>query len=148
MAWSATGGTIDPSGAYTAGTTAGTYRVVAANMPGTLADTASVSITVTDAPAPEPTPTPDPDPEPEPNPDPTPGPNPEPPAPPQPTLTSVVLKPASVAIATGTTRQFFAYGRNSVGDSVPVDGDLCGHRREHQLRWASTPPGAARAAIA
>ena len=35
-------------------------------------------------------------------------------------MTSVVLKPASVSIATGTTRQFFAYGMNSVGDSVPV----------------------------
>jgi hypothetical protein len=118
--WSATGGTIDPSGEYTAGRTAGTYQVIATNVLGTLADTASVSITATDAPAPEPDPTPAPDPEPQPNPDPTPGPNPEPPAPPQPTLTSVILKPAVAAIATGSTRQFFAYGRNSVGDSVPV----------------------------
>ncbi len=120
VVWSATGGTIDPSGSYTAGQTAGTYQVIAANVLGTLADTAAVSVTVTDAPAPEPTPTPAPDPEPQPNPDPTPGPNPEPPAPPQPTLTSVILKPAAAAIATGSTRQFFAYGRNSVGDSIPV----------------------------
>ncbi len=120
VVWSATGGTIDPSGAYVAGHEAGTYQIIAANVLGTLADTASVSITVADAPGPEPTPTPAPDPEPQPNPDPTPGPNPEPPAPPQPTLTSVILKPATVAMATGSTRQFFAYGRNSVGDSVPV----------------------------
>ena len=52
VTWSATGGTIDASGTYTAGSTAGTYRVIAANIPGTLADTASISITVTDAPAP------------------------------------------------------------------------------------------------
>jgi hypothetical protein len=128
VVWSATGGTVDASGVYTAGQTTGTYQVIATNVLGTLADTASVAVTVTDAPEPNPTPAPDPepnptpapDPEPQPNPDPTPGPNPEPPAPPQPTLTNVILKPATAAIATGSTRQFFAYGRNSVGDSVPV----------------------------
>jgi hypothetical protein len=47
--WAATGGEIDAAGAYTAGTTAGNYRVIAANTAGTLADTATVAI---DAPAP------------------------------------------------------------------------------------------------
>jgi hypothetical protein len=47
--WSATGGQIDAAGAYTAGTTPGTFRVIAANTAGTLADTAAVAI---DAPAP------------------------------------------------------------------------------------------------
>jgi hypothetical protein len=47
--WAATGGQIDAAGAYTAGTTAGTFRVIAANTAGTLADTATVAI---DAPAP------------------------------------------------------------------------------------------------
>jgi hypothetical protein len=122
VVWTATGGTIDPSGEFTAGETAGSYQVIASNLLGTLADTASVSVTATDAPAPDPDPTPSPlpDPEPQPNPDSTPGPNPEPPAPPTPTLTSVVLKPGSAAIATGSTRQFYAFGRNSAGDSVPV----------------------------
>ena len=48
--WSATGGEIDAAGAYTAGTTAGNFRVIAANTAGTLADTATVVID-----APEPT---------------------------------------------------------------------------------------------
>jgi hypothetical protein len=52
--WTATGGVIDAAGGYTAGTSAGTYRVIAANTAGTLADTAAVSI---DAPAPAPAPT-------------------------------------------------------------------------------------------
>jgi hypothetical protein len=47
--WAATGGQIDAAGAYTAGTSPGTFRVIAANTAGTLADTATVAI---DAPAP------------------------------------------------------------------------------------------------
>jgi parallel beta-helix repeat protein len=43
--YTATGGTISPSGTYTAGTTPGTYRVVASDSSGSLADTASVTIT-------------------------------------------------------------------------------------------------------
>jgi len=39
---------------------------------------------------------------------------------PTPTLIGVVLKPASYSLTTGTTKQFSAYGRNSVGDSVAV----------------------------
>ncbi len=50
--WTAAGGDIDAAGVYTAGTTAGTYRVIAANTAGTLADTSLVTIT---APAPAPT---------------------------------------------------------------------------------------------
>jgi hypothetical protein len=52
--WTATGGEIDAAGAYTAGTAAGNYRVIAANTAGTLADTAAVAI---DAPPPAPVPT-------------------------------------------------------------------------------------------
>ena len=52
VTFSATGGTVNSSGLYTAGTTAGTYKVVAKS--GTLADTAAVTL---NAPAPAPTPT-------------------------------------------------------------------------------------------
>jgi hypothetical protein len=47
----ATGGTITSSGLFTAGATAGNFRVVAVQSGGTLADTAAVSVTAT-APAP------------------------------------------------------------------------------------------------
>jgi hypothetical protein len=93
VTWNATGGAIDPSGLYTAGSTAGSFRVVAASTDGTLTDTAVVGITATE-PAPAPAPTP--------------------------TLAQVILKPASVTLATGTSKQFTAYGVNSVGDSVLV----------------------------
>ena len=43
--WSATGGSVDPAGVYTADSLRGTYRVIATNTAGTLADTASVRIT-------------------------------------------------------------------------------------------------------
>ncbi|MHB1329216.1 MAG: autotransporter outer membrane beta-barrel domain-containing protein, partial [Gemmatimonadales bacterium] len=49
VTWTATGGTITSSGRYTAGATAGTYRVVVRQQSGSLADTASV--TVSTAPA-------------------------------------------------------------------------------------------------
>jgi hypothetical protein len=48
--WTATGGTIDGGGNYTAGATVGTYRVIATNTAGTLADTATVRITAAPAP--------------------------------------------------------------------------------------------------
>lgn len=51
VVWSATGGSIDASGRYTAGTVAGTYRVIATGTAGVLADTASVTVS---APAPPP----------------------------------------------------------------------------------------------
>jgi parallel beta-helix repeat protein len=44
--YSATGGTVTSLGRYTAGTVPGTYRVIATDSSGTLADTASVLITV------------------------------------------------------------------------------------------------------
>jgi hypothetical protein len=42
--WSATGGEVDPAGVYVAGLAGGSYRVVATNTSGTLADTADVTI--------------------------------------------------------------------------------------------------------
>jgi hypothetical protein len=44
--WSATGGTISTAGLYTAGQTAGTYRVIAVATGGTRADTSAVTVTV------------------------------------------------------------------------------------------------------
>ncbi|MEZ4413124.1 MAG: hypothetical protein R2910_09090 [Gemmatimonadales bacterium] len=41
----ATGGTVNTNGRYTAGTTAGSYRVIATQQGGTLADTSAVTIT-------------------------------------------------------------------------------------------------------
>jgi parallel beta-helix repeat protein len=43
--WTATGGTIDAGGNYTAGSTAGTYKVIATGASSPLADTATVTIT-------------------------------------------------------------------------------------------------------
>jgi hypothetical protein len=91
--WTATGGDVDAAGTYTAGSSAGTYAVVAATTDGTLADTATVTVT---APATVP------------------------PPPPPPTLTSVYVTPASASLAAGGSRQFAAYGRDSAGDSIPV----------------------------
>ena len=42
--WTATGGTIDSTGAYHAGSTAGQFRVIVTQQGGTLADTAAVTI--------------------------------------------------------------------------------------------------------
>ena len=92
VTWSATGGTIDPSGVYTAGPSGGAYRVIASNLEGTLADTSGISINAPPPPAP----------------------------PPAPTLASVVMAPINVSLTAGGTKQFRAYGRNSVGDSVAV----------------------------
>jgi hypothetical protein len=89
VVWQASGGTIDPSGLFSAGTVAGTYRVIATNTAGTLADTSSVTVS---APAPTPAPT----------------------------LAQVFVSPVSVTLAAGATKQFSAYGKNSVGDSVAV----------------------------
>ncbi len=96
--WTATGGTIDAGGTYVAGDTAGTYRVIAVNMGGTVADTAAVIIGLPPAS--------------------TLPPPPPPPAPP--VLAAVTLVPASVTLAPSTTRQFKAYGRTTDGDSVAV----------------------------
>ncbi len=51
VVYSATGGSISPAGLYTAGSSAGTYRVIARqSSPGTLADTAAVTVTTTTVP--------------------------------------------------------------------------------------------------
>ncbi len=47
VTYSATGGTITSGGLYTAGSTAGTFRVIAIQQGGTLADTAAVTLTAT-----------------------------------------------------------------------------------------------------
>jgi hypothetical protein len=54
VSWSATGGTISTAGLYTAGGGAGTFRVIARQTGGTLADTASVTITAPPPPPPPP----------------------------------------------------------------------------------------------
>jgi hypothetical protein len=46
VTYSATGGTITAGGLYTAGSTAGSFRVIAVQQGGTLADTSAVTITV------------------------------------------------------------------------------------------------------
>lgn len=92
--WSATGGDIDPSGAYTAGTTSGKFWVVASNTTGTLADTASVTIALSAV---------------------SPGPKPG-----QQRLASLVLTPAQKSLLAGTTLQYLVYGRTKGGDSVAV----------------------------
>jgi len=46
VVWTATGGSIDAGGSYTAGMTAGNYRVVATNTSGTIADTVPVAVAV------------------------------------------------------------------------------------------------------
>lgn len=98
VVWSATGGTIDAGGAFQAGQAAGSYRVVATQATGSLADTAVVTVSLPEEPTP-----------------------PEAPAPPEePTLVQVVLKPGSASLSTSGTRQFAAFGRNSAGDSVAV----------------------------
>ena len=51
VTWSATGGTVSTSGLYKAGTTAGTYRVIAVQQGGTKADTSAITVTATTAPA-------------------------------------------------------------------------------------------------
>jgi hypothetical protein len=93
LTWSATGGTIDAAGGFTAGTAPGTYRVIVGNTGGSVADTSIVTIS-----APAVAPAPDP----------------------APTLAAVYVLPASATMTTGASQQFKAYGRNSAGDSVPV----------------------------
>jgi len=50
VTWSATGGTVTAAGLYTAGSTAGTFRVIAKVQGGTLADTATVTVAAAAAP--------------------------------------------------------------------------------------------------
>jgi hypothetical protein len=100
VTWSATGGAIDPSGDYTAGTAPGTFKVIAANTAGTLADTAGVTITALSNGSS--------------------GSKHGPNAPPSQQLASVVLTPALKTLLTGTNVQYQAYGRTNRGDSVSV----------------------------
>lgn len=102
VTWSSTGGSIDAGGAYVAGDTAGTYRVVATNTAGTLSDTAVVTISAPPSPPPPPPPPPEPTP------------------PPAPVLERVTLLPANVTLAPSASKQFSAYGRTTTGDSVSV----------------------------
>jgi hypothetical protein len=90
--WGSTGGSIDAGGTYVAGDTAGSYRVTATNTTGTLSDTVAVTISAPPAPPP-----------------------------PEPVLAKVILKPASVTLATGTKKQFTTFGRTTTGDSVAID---------------------------
>ena len=90
VTWTATGGDIDGGGTYTAGDSGGTYQVIAVNIGGTVADTATVTI------------------------------NAPPPPPPAPVLGQVTLVPSTATLAPATTRQFKAYGRTTAGDSVAV----------------------------
>jgi hypothetical protein len=90
--WSATGGSIDAGGRYTAGSVAGTYRVIAVNTAGTLADTVAVTITAP----------------------------PSPPPPPAPVATSITMLPVTATLTPGATKKFSAYGRTATGDSMPV----------------------------
>ena len=105
--WHATGGTIDFGGTYVAGQTEGTYHVVAANMGGTVTDTARVVIQAAVV-APPPVDSPPVDS------------IPAAPAPPTPVLGSVTVVPSVVTLAPRTTKQFKAYGRTTNGDSVAV----------------------------
>jgi hypothetical protein len=54
VSYQVTGGSISNGGVYTAGQTAGTYRVIATQTGGTLADTADVIVTATQPPSPPP----------------------------------------------------------------------------------------------
>jgi len=87
VTWDATGGSIDAGGVYQAGSTGGTFAIVATWVGGAMADTAQVTI-----------------------------------APPgtDPTLTQVIVRPSMYSLQTAGTKQFRAYGRNSLGDSVAV----------------------------
>jgi hypothetical protein len=123
--WTTSGGSIDAGGTYTAGDTAGTYQVIATNTAGTLADTATITIAAPPVlpppsdsgnPAPPTIPiTPAP-----PDSTPTDTTPPVEPPPPPPVLAKVTLVPATATLVSRATRQFAAYGRNSLGDSVPV----------------------------
>jgi hypothetical protein len=91
VAWTATGGNIDPAGGYTAGTAAGKFWVIASNTTGTLADTAAVTIAFSGSRQGRSL-----------------------------QLASVVLTPAQKTLATGTNLQYQVYGRTKGGDSVAV----------------------------
>ncbi len=115
VTWTATGGSVDASGLYTAGNTDGTFRVIATTVSTGVSDTVSITIDSALTPPDEGS-APVTDPTPEPTPDPTP----EPTTPPAPTLTGVVLTPATAALQTGATQQFAVQGLMSDGSSTPL----------------------------
>jgi hypothetical protein len=83
VSWTATGGTIDAGGVYTAASTSGAFRVIAVNATAAVADTAAVTV---DAPAP---------------------------APPPVVAVSLTVAPSATTISAGTTKQFVASARMS-----------------------------------
>ncbi len=89
--FSATGGSISTAGEYTAGNTAGSYRVIATDQASGRADTASIAITAA-APVP----------------------------PPAPTLAAIVLTPTSASLTSGGTQLFTASGKMSDGSTSQV----------------------------
>jgi plastocyanin len=90
--WTASGGTIDATGFFTAPATAGTYRVIARWPAHQRSDTSIVTVTVTTPPPPPP--------------------------PPAPTLTSMSIVPDSIWMTQKDTFALAVYGRTSAGDSV------------------------------
>lgn len=95
--WSATGGTIDAAGTYTADTVPGAYHVIATNTAGTVADTAGVTVVTTVV-----------------------GSSPTPGTPVLPTHARVIVTPATASLARGARQRFSAYGRSATGDSVAL----------------------------
>ena len=93
VSYAATGGTVTTAGLYTAGSTAGSYRVNAAESGG-LADTAAVTITSTPPPPPPPPP-----------------PLPEP-------VASVTVTPATASVQVGATVQLSAVLRDAAGNTL------------------------------
>jgi hypothetical protein len=94
LVWSATGGTLDPDGNFTADSIGGMYHVIAANTAGTVADTAEVTV----VPPPTPVDT----------------------VPPPPAAARVILRPVRVTVIAGKRQRYRAFGRTSSGDSVTV----------------------------
>jgi hypothetical protein len=83
--FTATGGTVGPTGLYTAGQTPGNFRIIAADSITGIADTAPVVVTY-----------------------------------PPPTMTAVTLTPQTVALVSGSTRQFAAIGTMSDSSTTPI----------------------------
>ena len=88
VTYTATGGTITSGGLYTAGQTAGSYRVIARQTNGTLADTAAITIPA------------------------------GPPPPPPPPVASVSVSPSSASLHPGDTVHLTATPRDSGGNAL------------------------------
>ena len=95
VTYAATGGTITGAGLYTAGSSGGSYRVIATQQGGTLADTSAVTVTA---------------------------PPPPPPPPPPVVVTRMDVTPATATVAAGATRQFAATEVMSDGTSRTATG--------------------------